>query len=353
MQTSVSAGRIAKALGLVLAGITGITVTAAGLSVNAHARELSQIIEDQVKDGAPPWRDDVAAWMFYQRAQPFAWPQTERGNAAVLLFPDGIGSRAVSCPLFYPQKAEAPIWQSNREQWTEAARCENLETFRIASRKDRFDLLDPLVRREASPEALMNSADARGILSGIGALVSSARSHWEKGAPLEAEEELRALIGLGVLLVRDSPDLQLMQYGHLAIDVGLSYLVILKQEAGLEGEVAEIEALIGSLPSREGCIGLMKTEMPFTATLPAGIAAVAAVAEEGRLPLAVRLNALLGISLGHLYNPREFVSGPSDDRVRTAAELGRDPALRIWWEDTSTFKPPLSWRLGMLRDFVL
>jgi hypothetical protein len=129
--------------------------------------------------------------------------------------------------------------------------------------------------------------------------------------------------------------------------------VAVKQEVGLEKEVAEIGALIESLPSREGCIGLMKTEMPFTATLPGGISVVADVAEDQRLPLAVRVNALLGISLGHLQNPREFVFGPTDDRVRTAAELGRGPALRIWWEDTATFKPPLSWRIGMLRDLVL
>ncbi len=97
MQTSFSAGRVAKPLVFALAGLASVTVLTAGSRMSSHAGELSQTIEDQVSSGAPPWLGEVSAWSFHERARRFAEARTS--FASTYIASDECG-RAAKCSVF-------------------------------------------------------------------------------------------------------------------------------------------------------------------------------------------------------------------------------------------------------------
>jgi hypothetical protein len=257
----------------------------------------------------------------------------------------------LECPLFYPHGVRGPLWTERPQQWRAAADCEHLDTFVTASQLDHLDVTVPEVRGPATPEDLLGGPQygyAAPILSGIGGLLARAHLRREQGNLAAAEADLRALLALGALLVRDTPNIQLMQFGHLAVDHAAAHLADLLRDQVRTEEADRLSSFRATLPDREGCSGLVKTTMPFTAVVSDGIPVVAEVAQRQGLPLAIRIGALTGLRLRYLQNPTELLLGPSHTRLEAAQGLSADPALHLWWEDTDAFRFPVGDRIQQL-----
>lgn len=341
-----------KRVALATLGTAGVLAVTLGVTVVMRLSEASERVRSAVQaeltSGTPEWRPRVDAWAFASAVEPFALPADQQGNAARLLWPNGVGGAALHCPLFYPLGADAPQWDRARDQWMRAAACEQLDAYVEAARMRHFDVLAPEVRRDAPIESLwsVGSVSAhRGILTGIGALLARARLREEQRDLAGAEHDLRALIALGIKLVQFSPSRIGLEHGHKAVNYGLDHLAALYRSRRDAAAAAEVAAIRDRLPPLESCRGLVNGAMPQTAAVPEGFAPVAAVVRDEHLPLAVRLGALHGIQRGYLSNPFELVLGPAEERVTLAQDLARETSLEVWREDLARLRPSLDVRI--------
>jgi hypothetical protein len=347
-----------KRVVVAVTGAAGLVLLLLGAVVavrwHGEVQRVRTAVESEFRSGDPNWQERLDEWVLTPRVARYALEGATAGNAAALLWPAGFARQPLHCPYFLPQPINAPGWERDREKWMRAASCAELDRFVEAAGMERFDVLDAAVRGDVALEELRFSVDAyRGILTGIGALLSRAHLRLERGELARAESDLRALVTLGIMLVEKSPNRMGLEYGHRAISAALSHLAVLREVEGARDEAARIAETLEGLPPHESGRGLVNGILPRVASVPAGFAPVAEVVRRAEVPLAIRLSALQGIQLGYMTQPWELLLGSSRERYERARELGEEEALYVWWQDMDEFHLPLSYRAGELFRMLL
>jgi len=322
--------------------VSGAAAIAVSLIVLRMDRRATEAVVLELANGPPAWQGALELWRLDSAYAALGNLSVSEGNAADVYWPDGFGPRTWTCIRFFGQKADGPTWERDTETWRLAAEYPALDTLVVGAGMSRLDILAPeFLERGGSSEILSEAWSHYDWLRyGIAGLTARARVRALENESEEAEQDLRAVISVGLQLVEGSPTLIGMEIGHTALEFGLTHLAWLNERRGDSDLAESARRLVSELPSRESCRGPVKSGMPNTFSSLDAVDLTRELATDADLPLAFRLSAVSALRWGHGRRPIELLFGPDPDR-RTMARMVADEAglVSIWpnvdeqWDD--------------------
>lgn len=225
------------------------------------------------------------------------------------------------CNWYGVASAKSPAWSRFRDRALSAARCEDLDELVSAARTSRFDLL----RAESADELPPYLA----VQAGLGSLIARARIRIEEHNWGAAEEDLRAVVTIGLRL-QDSPSLDGLFLGNRALRAALDHLAVLHTSTGRTELAVTAGRSRDSILPPEACRGPIRTGFSAAGGVPEGLDGLASIAGDPREPLAVRVRAVTVIADGYLAHPREVLAGADRSRADVIRKVAEYPELLPW-----------------------